>query len=187
MLNKGKLLVLSGPSGVGKGMIVEYLMNTRTSCSLSVSCTTRDPRPGEKDGESYFFITHEKFKNMIEQNGFLEYSEHFSNYYGTPRKFVEEKLKEGDVILEIDVDGGLNVKKAHNEAILVFIDPPDKQTLYERLRGRKTETEEEIEKRVARYDYERSKAKDYDYIVINDKLDEAVKQVVHIMEKGDSK
>lgn len=186
-MNKGKLLVISGPSGVGKGTIVKEVMNKRANCTLSVSCTTREPRKGEKDGESYFFITHEKFEQMIEENGFLEYSEHFRNYYGTPRLFVEEKLKEGDVILEIEVDGALNVKKAHNEAILVMITPPDKKTLYARLRGRGTEDESEIAKRIERADYELSKAPLYDYTVINDDLDEAVKAVVQILEQGECK
>lgn len=186
-MNKGKLLVLSGPSGVGKGEIVKSITSQRANCALSVSCTTREPRENEKEGVSYFYISHEKFRRMIEENGFLEYSEHFENYYGTPRLFVEEKLKEGDVILEIDVDGALNVKKSHDEAILVMIAPPDKQALYDRLRGRGSEDEREIEKRIARSEYELSKAPLYDYTVINDKLDDAVKQVVQILEKGERK
>lgn len=186
-MNKGKLLVLSGPSGVGKGTIVQRVLQKRPNCALSVSCTTRAPREGEKDGVSYFFITRGKFEKMIEENGFLEYSEHFSNYYGTPRFFVEEKLKEGDVILEIEVDGALNVKKAYDEAILVMIAPPDRQTLIERLRGRGTEDESTIEKRVSRADYELSKTPLYDYVIINDDLDEAVGQVVQILEQGENK
>lgn len=186
-MNKGKLIVLSGPSGVGKGTIVNELLKRRKNCALSVSCTTRAPREGEKDGVSYFFLTREKFEEMIKENGFLEYSEHFSNYYGTPKFFVERKLKEGDVILEIDVDGALNVKKAYNGAILVMIAPPDMQTLYDRLRGRGTEDEDTIAKRIERADYELSKIPLYDYTVVNDDLDEAVGQVVKILEKGESK
>lgn len=186
-MNKGKLLVISGPSGVGKGKIVERLLQERTNCALSVSCTTREPRAGEKNGESYFFISREKFEKMLAENEFLEYSEHFSNYYGTPRFFVEEKLKEGDVILEIDVNGALNVKKSYNEAILVMIAPPDMQALCDRLHGRGSEDEAEIAKRMERADFELAKSPLYDYTVINDKLDDAVEQVVRILEQGDRK
>ena len=186
-MNKGKLMVLSGPSGVGKGTIVQRVLQARPNCALSVSCTTRPPREGEKDGVNYFFLTREKFEEMIKDGGFLEYSEHFSNFYGTPRFFVEQKLKEGDVILEIEVDGALNVKKAYKEAILVMIAPPDRQTLVKRLRGRGTEDEETIAKRIARADYELSKASYYDYTIINDDLDEAVGEVVQILEQGENK
>ena len=186
-MSKGKLVVLSGPSGVGKGTIVRKVLEKRPNCALSISCTTRAPREGEEDGVSYFFISREKFQKMIGEGGFLEYSEHFSNYYGTPRFFVEEKLKEGDVLLEIEVDGALNVKKAYNEAILVMIAPPDRQTLINRLRGRGTEDESTISKRVERADYELSKAPLYDYTIINDDLDEAVGQVVQILEHGGKK
>lgn len=187
-MNKGKLIVLSGPSGVGKGTIVKRVMSVRKNCALSVSCTTRAPRQGEKDGESYFFISREKFEKMIEENGFLEYSEHFSNYYGTPRFFVEQKLKEGcDVILEIEVDGALNVKKSYGEAILVMITPPDREALYSRLKGRGTEDEGTIKKRMERADYELSKTPLYDYVIINDDLDDAVGAVVQILEQGENK
>ena len=187
-MSKGKLIVLSGPSGVGKGTIVKRVMKERPNCALSISCTTRAPREGEKDGVSYFFLTRGKFAQMIEQNGFLEYSEHFSNFYGTPRFFVEQKLKEGnDVILEIEVDGALQVKKAYDEAILVMIAPPDEKALYSRLKGRGTEDEGTIKRRMERADYELSKTPLYDYVIINDDLDEAVGQVVQILEQGENK
>lgn len=186
-MNKGKLLVLSGPSGVGKGTIVSEVLRLRPSASLSVSCTTRAPREGEVDGKSYFFISVDKFKKGITEGDFLEYSQHFENYYGTPKSFVLEKLEQGDVILEIDVNGGLDVKKVMPQAVLVMIVPPDKQTLYERLRGRGTEDEQVIEKRVQRADYEISKSDLYDYVVVNADLQKAVDDVIEILEKGEQK
>ena len=179
------LIVLSGPSGVGKGTIVNKLLE-RGNYSLSVSCTTRSPREGEVDGKSYFFISKEEFSKLIEEGGFLEYSNHFSNYYGTPRAFVEGQLLSRDVILEIEVDGALQVKRAHPEAILIMILPPDRKELISRLKGRGSESEEKIAERLQRLDYEISLSKNYDYTVINDRLDEAVAQIENIIkrEKG---
>lgn len=178
---KNLLIVISGPSGVGKGTIVNKLLS-RGGYSLSVSCTTRAPREGEEDGKSYFFISKEKFLNMIEEGGFLEYSNHFENYYGTPKEFVEGQLKLRDVILEIEVDGALNVKKTHPEALLIMVLPPDENALRMRLKGRGSESAEKIEERVKRMDYELSKKKFYDYTVINDDLDAAVSEIEQIIE-----
>jgi len=175
------LIVLSGPSGVGKGTIVKRLLE-KGGFELSVSCTTRAPRAGEKDGVSYFFIPRDRFTQLIREGGFLEYSEHFGNYYGTPKFFVESKLKTRDVILEIDVDGALAVKKAYPAALLIMIAPPDREELKKRLLLRGTETAEGIEQRLSRLDYELSKQSGYDYVVINGNLDKAVKEIENIIE-----
>ena len=182
-MSKGKLLVISGPSGVGKGTIVKELLKLRPNASLSVSCTTRAPRQGEVEGESYFFLTKDEFEKTMKQGGFLEYSQHFDNYYGTPKAFVESKLASGDVILEIEVDGAMNVKKVMPEAVLIMIAPPDMQTLYARLKGRGTEGEDVIARRMDRADYELGKKPLYDYVIVNDDLQTAVGEVVHILEK----
>ena len=177
---KNLLIVLSGPSGVGKGTIVNKLLQDG-GYSLSVSCTTRPPRVGEVDGKAYFFITKEKFSEMIAQDGFLEYSNHFENFYGTPKGFVTEQLKTHDVILEIEVDGALQVKKAHPEALLIMILPPDEAALIARLKGRGTESDEKIAARVDRMRYEASKKHLYDFIVVNDDLNTAVAEIKSII------
>jgi guanylate kinase len=178
---KHLLIVLSGPSGVGKGTIVNNLLQ-KGGYSLSVSCTTRAPREGERDGVSYFFISREEFLDRIKKGGFLEYSNHFENYYGTPRAFVEKQLETHDVILEIEVDGALQVKKTYPESLLIMVLPPDREELKARLKGRGSETDESIEKRLARFDYELSKKDCYDYTVINDNLTKAVEQIEKIIE-----
>ena len=177
---KNLLIVLSGPSGVGKGTIVNKLLQDG-GYSLSVSCKTRPPRVGEVDGKSYFFITKEKFSEMIAQGGFLEYNNHFENFYGTPKGFVTEQLKTHDVILEIEVDGALQVKKAHPEALLIMILPPDEAALIARLKGRGTESDEKIAARVDRMRYEASKKHLYDFIVVNDDLNTAVAEIKSII------
>ncbi len=177
---KNLLIVLSGPSGVGKGTIVNELLK-KGGFALSVSCTTRAPRRGETDGKSYFFIDKRKFEKMIEEDGFLEYSNHFENYYGTPKSFVEEKLKSCDVLLEIDVDGALQVKRAYPEALLIMIAPPGAEALKARLRNRASEDERSINERIDRMEYELSKKDSYDYTVVNDRLADAVKEVEDII------
>lgn len=181
-MTKNLLIVLSGPSGVGKGTIINELLK-KDDYTLSISCTTRSPREGEIDGESYFFITREKFLEKISSGGFLEYSEHFDNLYGTPKAFVEEKLKTHSVILEIEVDGALNVKKAYPDALLIMILPPDIDELKKRLVTRGTETPEKIEKRLKRFEYELNKKDLYDYVVINDDLKEAIDRIESIIER----
>lgn len=181
--HKGTLIVISGPSGVGKGTVVNMLLQRLKDAVLSVSCTTRAPREGEKNGKSYFFISKETFLKMIDEGGFLEYSNHFENYYGTPRFFVEQKLEEDkDVILEIDVDGAANVKKQFPDALLLMITPPSREELVRRLKLRGTEDEVLIEQRLKRADYEMSRSNFYDYTVINDDLEQTVENILKIVE-----
>lgn len=166
---KGLLFVISGPSGVGKGTICKKLLERRKELKLSVSVTTRAPRPGEIEGVNYFFRSEEQFQDMIERDEFLEYMCVFGkNHYGTPKAYVAEQRAQGnDVILEIDVNGALNVKKRCPDAVMIFIAPPSMETLKKRLVGRGTETEEAVERRFAEAVKELAAAGEYDYIVVN--------------------
>lgn len=181
MSNKGTLLVLSGFSGAGKGTIVKKLVS-EYDYHISISATTRAPRTGEVDGREYYFKTRDEFQDLINHNGLIEWAEYVGNYYGTPKQFVEEMLAQGkNVILEIEVQGALNVKKQYPEAVLIFIAPPSVPILRERLIGRGTEDRETIEKRLLRAKEEAKDIKEYEYIVINDELDTCVKQVHQII------
>ena len=177
------LFVLSGPSGVGKGTIAKKLIERNANFALSISCTTRNAREGEVNGREYFFISKEDFLQKINKDGFLEYSNHFENYYGTPKDFVLDKLKTNDVLLEIDVNGGLNVKQSYKDAILIMITPPSLEELRNRLIKRGTESLEKIDLRLSRIDYELSKKEQYDYQVVNDDLETAIKTVEDIINK----
>ena len=179
---KNLLFVISGPSGVGKGTIAKIITES-DSVKLSISCTTRLPRNGEENGVHYFFISKDEFLSRIDKGEFLEYSEHFGNYYGTPLSFVKETLKTKDVVLEIDVNGALEVKKAYPEAVLIMVVPPTIEELKNRLIGRGTESIEKIEERIKRVEYELEKKKYYDYTVINDNLQDAVKEIEGVMLK----
>ncbi len=176
------LIVLSGPSGVGKGTIAKKLVARNSNISLSISCTTRSPRDGEINGKDYFFLDKNDFIKKIENDGFLEYSNHFENYYGTPKDFVMEQLKSKDVLLEIDVNGGLEVKESCPDAVLIMLAPPSLEEVERRLVQRNTESLEKIKLRMERIDYELSKSKLYDYTVVNDKLEQAIIDVEKIIE-----
>ncbi len=173
------LFVISGPSGVGKGTMVARLASG-DDMIFSVSCTTRAPREGEQDGVHYFFLTEREFLAHVAAGDFLEYDNHFGNYYGTLRSFVEEKLKESSVILDLDVVGALNLKRAYPEAVLVMLLPPDKEALKQRLIHRHSETAGQIDIRLARVDYELSLKDKFDYTVLNDDVEEAEKELREI-------
>ena len=178
MSDTGILTIISGFSGVGKGTLVKKLLENYDNYALSISATTRQMRVGEKDGESYFFLTKEEFEKRIEKNDFLEYANYVGNYYGTPKSYVDSLVEEGkDVILEIEINGALQVKKIYPDALLLFVTPPDAKQLKERLVGRGTETKEVIEQRLD-LAYQQSFLMDqYDYLVVNDVLDECVERV----------
>ena len=178
---KHKLLVISGPSGVGKGTIVKALKARRNDVVESISCTTRAPREGETHGKEYFFLSKEEFLRRIAENDFLEYDEHFGNYYGTPKSFVKKMLQKKSVILEIDVVGALNTKKAIPESILIMIAPPSGEELKRRLVGRGTETDDDIENRLSRLEYELAQRDKYDYVIVNDDLERAIAQIENIL------
>lgn len=181
--NKGILTVVSGFSGAGKGTIMKELMKKYGDVyALSISATTRNPRPGETDGVEYFFKTREAFEQMIAEDALIEYAQYVGNYYGTPRSYVEEQLNAGkDVILEIEIQGALKVKKKFPDTLLLFVTPPSAEELKNRLIGRGTEPMEVIESRLKRAVEESEGIEEYDYLVINDVLEECVEEVHEII------
>lgn len=182
MKKKGIKIVLSGPSGSGKGTIVKKLVENNKAI-LSVSATTRAPREGEQEGIHYFYKTKAEFEKMVKNNELLEYAEFCGNYYGTPKDFIEQKTSEGiDVILEIEVQGALQVKEIYPEAVFIFITPPNLEELKNRLIGRGSETIETIEKRLHRAKEELLYYSEYDYIVVNENLDDAVETIETIID-----
>lgn len=183
-MSKGKLVVFTGCSGVGKGTIMKRLFELDKSVKLSVSCTTRQPREGEIDGVHYYFVTKSEFENLIKENGFLEYATYCDNYYGTPEKAVDEMLDKGyNVFLEIEVQGGLQVIKKRPDAVSIFIMPPSLEELENRLRGRGTEDEETIQKRLSCVDAEMKVASEYQYNIVNDEVDAAAQKILDIINK----
>ena len=183
MGREGILIVVSGFSGAGKGTIMKELLSRYEQYALSVSATTRKPRPGEEEGKEYFFKSREEFEQMIADDALIEHARYVDNYYGTPKAYVEEQLARGrDVILEIEIQGARKIKKRFPEAVLLRVTTKDAQTLKERLLGRKTETPEVIEQRLARAVQESEGIEEYDYLVVNDELNVCVAEIHSIIE-----
>lgn len=179
---KGILIVVSGFSGAGKGTLMNRLLKEYDDYALSISATTRKPRAGEADGREYFFKTMEEFEKMIAEDALIEYARYVDNYYGTPKAYVEQKLEEGkDVILEIEIQGALKVKEKFPDTLLLFVTPPDANTLKNRLVGRGTETMDVIESRMKRAKEEAKGIENYDYLIVNDDLEECVKEMHQII------
>ena len=181
--NRGILLVLSGFSGSGKGTVVKEVMKKYSDTyALSISATSRQPRPGERDGIEYFFKTREEFEEMIAKDELVEYAQYVSNYYGTPKAYVEEQLTAGkDVILEIEIQGALKIKKKFPDTLLLFMTPPSADELKDRLVGRGTEAMDVVESRLARAVEEAQGIEEYDYLIVNDDLDECVERFHQIV------
>jgi len=182
MINQKKLIILTGPSGVGKGTVVKEILGKEKNFWLSISATTREPREGEKDGENYYFLNKEKFKEMIEQNLFLEWAQFAGNYYGTPLSSVNEKIEKGfTVLLEIEVEGARQIKNKFPNSLSIFLLPPDKEELERRIRNRGTEKEEAIKKRLLRANYEISVSNEFDFALINLNVDETAKKIIKLI------
>ena len=184
-MSKGILVVVSGFSGAGKGTVMRRLLEKYDNYALSVSVTTRDPRPGEKDGREYFFRTREEFEKLIQEDALIEYAQYVENYYGTPRSYVEQQLEAGkDVILEIEIQGAQKIREKNPEALLVFVTPPSVEELKSRLIGRGTETMEVIEGRLKRAAEESKGMDQYEYLLINEnnKVEECVDRLHQIIQ-----
>jgi len=182
MKNQKKLIIITGPSGVGKGTVVKEILGKEKNFWLSISATTREPREGEKEGENYYFLNEEKFKEMIEQNLFLEWAQFAGNYYGTPLSSVDEKIKKGfTVLLEIEVEGARLIKDKFPNSLSIFLLPPDKKELERRIRNRGTEKEEAIKKRLLRANYEISVSNEFDFAITNHNVDETAKKIIKLI------
>ena len=185
MNKKGVLIVLSGFSGAGKGTIVKKLLSTYDNYALSISMTTRSPRPGEEHGREYFFVEKEVFEEHIAKDELVEYAQYVGNYYGTPKAYVEEQLANGkDVILEIEIQGALKIKERFPQALLLFVTTKSAEVLRDRLVGRGTETQEVINNRLARAVEESEGIGKYEYIIVNDDLDACVEETHAIIQKA---
>ena len=180
-MTKGKLFIISGASGVGKSTVLHRVMEQRKDLSFSVSATTRPPRPGEVEGKSYYFVTKERFEDMIAQNAFVEYDAHMGNYYGTLKSEIINKTKTGNMLLDIEPVGALHVQEIFPDATLIYIAPPSLEALEQRLRGRNDTSEEQMKLRRERAVWESAQMEKYDYVVVNDILDDCVQQVLHII------
>ena len=183
MNKEGILIVVSGFSGAGKGTIMKALLERYDNYALSISATTRNPRPGEEEGKAYFFKTTEEFEKMIAKDDLIEYAMYVGNYYGTPKAYVEEQLRAGkDVILEIEIQGAVKVKEKFPNTLLLFVTPPSAEELRKRLEGRGTETQEVIDGRMKRAIEEAEYMDQYDYLVVNDELDVCVEEMHHLIQ-----
>ena len=183
MKNQRKLIILTGPSGVGKGTVVKEILGKDKNIWLSISATTRQPRDGEKAGENYYFLSQEKFKEMIEQNLFLEWAQFAGNYYGTPVSSVDEKIKKGfTVLLEIEVEGAKQIKEKYPNSLSIFLLPPDLLELERRIRNRGTEKEDAIQKRLSRANYEISASNQFDFALTNHNVNETAKQIIKLIQ-----
>ncbi len=181
-MRKGRTFVVSGPSGVGKSTVLKALLESRKNLYFSVSATTRDPRPGELDGIHYHFMDVESFRKWIAMDQFLEYAEYVGNFYGTPKKFVDDAMEAGkDVILDIEIQGAIQVCSKRPDTVRIFIAPPSWDALEQRLTGRGTDSPEKIQKRLVRAKVELQTADTYDYFVINDTVENAVREINAIM------
>ena len=180
-MTNGKLFVISGASGVGKSTVLSKVMEVRKDLTFSVSATTRAPRPGETEGVSYYFVSKDKFLDMIVKDEFLEYDDHMDNYYGTPKAQLEEKLERGHVLLDIEPNGAFAVKHARPDAQLIFIAPPSLEELEKRLRSRGDTSEEQIAKRLGRSQWEMEQGKKYDHYVVNDQVEACVEEILKII------
>ena len=182
MKNLKKLIIITGPSGVGKGTVVKELLDRNKDIWLSISATTRNPRMGEKEGENYYFLSDERFKDMINKKEFLEWAQFAGNYYGTPLTTVNEKIEKGFIVLlEIEVEGAKQIKEKLPEALSIFLLPPSKAELEKRIRNRGTEKEEAIGRRLSRADYEIASSDEFDFVLTNHDVDETVKEVFKII------
>lgn len=181
---KGKLFVISGASGVGKSTVLSSVMEQRKDLRFSVSATTRPPRPGEQEAVSYYFVSKAQFMDMIQKDAFVEYDEHMGNFYGTPKDQLEEKLESGSVILDIEPNGAFRVREQRPDAVLIFIAPPTIEELERRLRGRGDTSEDQIGLRLSRAQWEMDQSKQYDYTVINDRVEDCAKRVLQIIEEN---
>ena len=180
-MSKGKMIVISGASGVGKGTVLGKMMEKRSDLTFSVSATTRPPRPNEVDGVHYYFVTRERFEEMIQNGEFLEYDDHAKNYYGTPRSQAVEKMEKGHVLLDIEPNGAKQVKQSAPEAVLVFIMPPSLEELERRLRGRGDTSEEQIAMRMERAHWEMEQSAWYDHVVTNDDAERCAEEILKII------